>query len=161
MFASRAVKPKLSLSIVPVPQPITTTTATAKRPMLSLAITSPVTPVAMAPLRSPMTPVPMAPLRSPMSPLPQSPTARNTKINARGYYAIAQQPPTYTYAYANNASSRSILKKSQSNTSKRRVAQLQFREDPVVYSVSPIEEADYYGGYTKMSRDDRKWTVRS
>lgn len=40
------------------------------------------------------------------------------------------------------------------------MAQLQFREDPVVYSVSPIEEADYYGGYTKMSRDDRRWMVR-
>lgn len=162
MFASRAIKPKLSLSIVPVAQSTTTSaTATAKRPMLTLSVASPVTPVAMTPLRSPMTPVPTAPARSPMSPLPSSPTARNTKINARGYYAIAQQPPTYTYTYPNNAGSRSILKKSQSNTSRRRVAQLQFREDPVVYSVSPIEEADYYGGYTKMSRDDRRWMVRS
>lgn len=159
MLASRAMKPKLSLSIAPVPQP--TTTTTAKRPMLSLAIKTCSTPTGITPLRSPMTPTamtPMAPTKSPLSPLPQSPTARNTKINARGYSTIAQQP---TYTYTNNASSRSILKKSQSNTSARRVAQLQFSEDPVVYCVSPIEDPDYYGGYKKMTREERRWTVRT
>jgi N6-L-threonylcarbamoyladenine synthase len=67
-----------------------------------------------------------------------------------------QQP---TYAYANSSSSRSILKKgSRSLTPARR--QLSFDEKPVVYCVSPIAEEGYYGGYTKMSREERRWTVR-
>ena len=139
MLASRAMKPKLSLNIAPV---ATQTT----RPVLSLR--SPVTPTPMTPMRSPMMPPP--------SPLPMSPTARNTKLNQRGFATVAQQP---TYTYANNSTSRSILKKTQKATSRTR--QLQFSEDPVVHCISPIEEPDYYGGYKKMSKDGRRWMVRS
>lgn len=135
MLASRAVKPKLSISIAPV-------AAQSSRPVLSLK--SPITP--LAPLRSP--------LRSPMSPLPLSPTTRNTKLNQRGFITLAQQP---SYSYSNNSTKQSILKKSQSS---RPARQLSFDEKPTVHHVSPIEEPDYYGGYKKMSRDERRWMKR-
>lgn len=137
MLASRAGKPRLSLNIAPV-------SSQSTRPALSLV--SPMTP--LAPLGSP--------LRSPFSPLPTSPTAKNTKLNRRGFATIAQQP---TYSYTNTSTSRSILKKSQAVTSRRR--QLQFLEDPVVYSISPIEDPEYYGGYKKLSRDERRWMMKS
>ena len=66
---------------------------------------------------------------------------------------VQQQQPTYSYS--NASTSRSILKKSA--TAVTRARQLQFQECPVVYHVSPIEEDDYYGGYKKMSRDERRW----
>lgn len=139
MLASRAMKPKLSLNIAPAASQST-------RPVLSLR--SPVTPTPMTPLRSPMMPPP--------SPLPMSPTSRNTKLNQRGFATIAQQP---TYTYTNSSTARSILKKTQNATSRTR--QLQFSEDPVVYSISPIEEPEYYGGYKKLSKEERRWMVRS
>lgn len=132
MLASRSAKPKLSLSI---------STAQATRPALSLK--SP-----MAPLRSP--------LRSPVPPSPISPTARNTRLNQRGYSTM-QQP---TYAYVNSSSSRSILKKSSPAKAGTQRRQLSFSETPVVYSVTPIEEEDYYGSHVKMSRDERRWSRR-
>lgn len=64
-----------------------------------------------------------------------------------------QQP---TYAYSNSSSSRSILKKGQTPTSAGQ-RKLQFSEKPVVYKVAAIEEEDYYGAYTKMTREERKW----
>lgn len=131
MLASRAMKPKLSLSI-------STTAVQSSRPSLSLK-----------------SPVSMAPLKSPVSPVPTSPTARNTKLNQRGYSTM-QQP---TYAYSNSASSRSILKKGQTASSAAR-RRLQFCEEPTVHSVTPIEEEDYYGAYTKMSKDERRWQRR-
>lgn len=127
MLATRAVKPKLSLSINTAPQ--------ASRPVLSLKS-------------------PAAPLRSPISPSPVSPTARNTRLNQRGYSSM-QQP---TYAYANNSTARSILKKGQSSVAQRR--QLSFDDKPTVHCVSPIVESDYYGGYGKMTREERRWTAR-
>lgn len=136
MLASRSVKPKLSLSI--------STAAAAQsstRPSLSL--------------RSPITASQALP-RTPVSPAPCSPTARNTRLNQRGY-STAQQP---TFAYANTASQRSILKKgsSPSSVAGRR---LQFREEPTVHAITPIEAGDdYYGTYTKMSKDERRWARR-
>lgn len=131
MLASRAVKPKLSLSI---------STAQATRPTLSL--------------KSPMTPL-RSPRDMPVSPSPISPTARNTRLNQRGYSTL-QQP---TYSYVNSSKSRSILKKSsmsaKSSTQRR---QLSFSETPVVYSVTPIEEEDYYGNHVKMTREERRWS---
>lgn len=64
-----------------------------------------------------------------------------------------QQP---TYSYTNSSSSRSILKKT-SNTPSGARRQLSFSETPVVYCVTPIEEEDYYGSHTKMSKDERRW----
>ncbi|KIW23000.1 uncharacterized protein PV07_11235 [Cladophialophora immunda] len=134
MLASRAAKPKLSLSI-------STASAQTARPTLSL--------------KSPMTPL-RSPLKSPISPSPASPTARNTRLNQRGYSTM-QQP---TYSYVNTSSSRSILKKSPSKTSTQQRRQLSFSDTPVVYSVTPIEEEGYYGSHVKMSRDERRWARR-
>lgn len=126
MLASRAVKPKLSLSINTAPQ--------ATRPVLALKS-------------------PVAPMRSPISPSPVSPTARNTRLNQRGYSTM-QQP---TYAYANHSNARSILKKGPAPSQRR---QLSFDDKPVVYCVSPIAESDYYGGHGQMTREERRWTAR-
>lgn len=136
MLPARAMKPKLSISIAPV----STSAAQSSRPVLSL--------------KSPVTP--LAPLRSPLSPLPNSPTSYNTMLNKRGFATFAQQP---TYAYTNASSARSILKKS--STVATRARQLQFEERPVVHHVSPIEEPDYYGGYKKMTRDERRWMAKA
>jgi len=130
MLASRVAKPKLSLNIS------TSSTSQSTRPSLSL--------------KSPMTP-----LRSPVSPSPISPTARNTRLNQRGYSTM-QQP---TYAYTNHSTSRSILKKGQSATSTAR-RQLSFSDQTVVHCVSPIEDKDYYGSYAKMSKEERRWLQR-
>lgn len=126
MLAARAAKPKLSLSI-------STAAQSTSRPSLSLK-----SPVAMP--------------RTPISPSPISPTARNTRLNQRGYSTM-QQP---TFAYANSSSSKSILKKGQTprSASKR----LQINDAPTVYCVTPIENTDeYYGTYVKMSREERRW----
>lgn len=136
MLPARAMKPKLSINIAPVSSPA----AASTRPALSL--------------KSPVTP--MAPMRSPLSPLPSSPTSYNTMLNKRGFTTFVQQP---TYSYTNASSARSILKKS--STVVTRVRQLQFEECPVVHQVSPIEEPDYYGGYKKMTKDERRWMVKA
>jgi hypothetical protein len=67
-----------------------------------------------------------------------------------------QQP---TYAYVNSSSSKSILKKAtKSSASSRR--QLSFSDSPVVYCVTPIDEDDYYGPHSKMSKEERRWQRR-
>ncbi|EHY59642.1 hypothetical protein HRR83_001085 [Exophiala dermatitidis] len=131
MLASRSAKPKLSLNIS-----TTAAASSGSRPSLSLKS-------------------PLSPLRSPIPPSPLSPTARNTRLNQRGYSTM-QQP---TYAYKNSSSSRSILKKSpQSSSSAGR--QLSFADSPVVYCVTPIDDKEYYGSHTKMSREERRWQRR-
>lgn len=79
------------------------------------------------------------------------------RANQREYSALA--PVTYTYT--NSSTSKSILKKHQSprsGISKR----IQFDNSPTVYCVTPIEnKEDYYGGYVKISRDERRWGLRS
>lgn len=129
--SSRVVKPKLSLSI-------STAASQSSRPTLSL--------------KSPVMP------RTPISPSPISPTARNTRINRKGFSTSSYQQPSYSYA--NHSSSKSCLKKkgSQGSPSKK----LQIAAEPTVYCVTPIEAGDeYYGGYVKMSREERRWTKRS
>jgi hypothetical protein len=144
MLASRSVKPKLSLSIS------TAAAQSSTRPALSLK--SPVTASYAVP-------------RTPISPSPCSPTAHNTRLNQRGYSTL-QQP---TFAYANTSSQRSILKKATSSASSSSLPssagsgsrRLQFCEEPTVYAITPIEAADdYYGAYTKMTRDERRWSRR-
>ncbi|KPI44924.1 uncharacterized protein AB675_2344 [Cyphellophora attinorum] len=128
--ASRAMKPKLSLSI----NTAAAASSPAKaRPSLSIK----------------------APLRSPISPSPISPTARNTRLNQRGYSTM-QQP---TYAYSNQSSARSILKKDRSVVSATR-RQLSFDDNPRVHAVSPITEDGYYEAYGKVSREERRWQRR-
>ncbi|OAX79829.1 hypothetical protein ACJ72_05847 [Emergomyces africanus] len=145
MYAARAAKPKLSLSIAAA------TTSNTSRPVLSLK-----SPVAMS--------VSMPP-RTPLSPSPLSPTARNTKLNQRGFSTMQQQA---TFAYANPASSKSILKKnkvsssSSSPSSGASSKRIKFSCEPTVHCVTPIDNTeDYYGGYVKMSRDERRWLLRS
>jgi len=140
MLASRAVKPKLSLSISTA---ATSGANAATRPSLSLNFPSP---VAMS-----------MPLRSPVSPSPVSPTARNTRLNQRGFSTL--QAPTFTYD--NSSTSKGILKKGSSTSRKVSSRRLQFREEPTVHAITPVENADeYYGTYSKMEKDERRWGRR-
>ncbi|KAK2732000.1 hypothetical protein FQN57_003039, partial [Myotisia sp. PD_48] len=88
--------------------------------------------------------------RTPLSPL--SPAGINaTRINQ---FSTAQQP---SYTYANSSNSKSILKKSQSSRGAGKT--IRFSNEPVVHCVTPIENPhEYYGSYTKMSKDERRWS---
>ncbi|KAI9798342.1 MAG: hypothetical protein M1835_000005 [Candelina submexicana] len=123
MFASRAAKPKLSLSISAAVQPSQCSSLSLKSPMLP---------------------------RTPISPSPISPTARNTRANQRGLSTM--QKPTFAYAQA--ADTKSILKRGQVSraTVDRRI---QFKEEPVVHSISSSWQ-DGEGGYVPMTKD-RRW----
>lgn len=119
------------------------------RPKLALALpTAKTTSHAMRSpaLRSPLPPV---------SPSPTSPTARNTRLNQRGFSVM--QPPTF--AYAQSSETKSILKRGQKSnltTGKK----IQFQDDPAVMCLSPVPE-DYHGTYVKMTRDERRWGKRA
>jgi len=126
---ARVSKPKLALSI-------STSASQASRPSLSL--------------KTPTLP------RTPISPSPISPTARNTRMNKKGY-SNYQQP---TYSYSNSSNTKSILKKGSKSDSPSK--KLQIAAEPTVYCVTPIDAGEeYYGGYVKMSREERRWTKRS
>jgi len=127
LASSRAMKPKLSLSV-------STQAAQSSRPSLSLK----------TPLRSPV-PVPQSPM---------SPTVRNTQMNQRGYSTA--QNPTYAYANSSSSRS-ILKKGQSSGSSAPRRRQLQFNDEPAVRLVTPIEEPDYYGTYAKMTREERRW----
>lgn len=125
-------KPKLSVSIVAAQ-------STVSRPSLSLK--SP------GPLLSP---------RSPLCPPSPAPPAKR--------FSSLQVPPPPSYNYVNSCSSKSILKKqagptgtgTATGTSKR----IQFAS-PTVHCITPIENRDeYYGTYTKLSKEERRWIVR-
>lgn len=121
MYAARAAKPKLSLSI--------SAATTTSRPALSL--------------RSPG-PMP----RTPVSPSPLSPAYSRDF----GYQAPQM------YSYKNSSSSKSILKKKSTSSSSSKGKAIHFQNTPTVYCVTPIENKDeYYGGYGKMSREERRW----
>jgi len=78
-------------------------------------------------------------------------------MNVKGYSSYQQQP---TYSYSNSSSTKSILKKGSKSDSPSK--KLQIAAEPTVYCVTPIEAGDeYYGGYVKMSREERRWTKRS
>jgi hypothetical protein len=154
MLASRSLKPKLSLSIS------TPTSASSSRPALKLSLASPT-------------------IRSPISPSPISPTARNTRLNQRGYSTLQQA----SYSYANYSQRPSILKKTSSDSygssSSSRYSsggslaapsssgkvrrEIKFRDEPIVHSITPVgeeDEAAYYGPPVKMSREERRWSRR-
>jgi len=117
------------------------------KPKLGLSIS---TSAAARPSLSLKTPTSMP--RTPISPSPISPTARNTRLNSKGN-SVYQVP---SYNYSNSSSTKSILKKSShtDRSSKR----CQIAAEPTVYCVSPIEAGEeYYGGYVKMSRDERRF----
>lgn len=112
------------------------------KPKLSLSV-----PAISIPVAAPKSPFPL-----PISPSPiNSPTARNTLLNQRGHSTL--QPPTF--AYAQNLSTKSILKRAPAAglVQAKRIA---FTESPMVKCVSPMPE-DYHGEYVKMSKDERRW----
>ncbi|KAL8631679.1 hypothetical protein Q9189_002586 [Teloschistes chrysophthalmus] len=97
--------------------------ARAARPKLALSVPTAPAVTSLAP-KSPT-------LRTPVSPSPISPTVRNTKLNQRGLSTL--QVPTF--AYEQNAKTKSILKKSQA-TSSFASKKLQFREDPTFQRIT-------------------------
>lgn len=117
--------------------------ARAARPKLALALPSTTAPTTRA-LRSPFPP-------TPVSPSPISPTARNTRLNQRGFSTL--QPPTF--AYSQSTDTKGILKKGQTSNSAI-CKKLQFREEPTVRCITPVPE-DYHGTYVQMTRDERRW----
>lgn len=100
-------------------------------------------------------PAPKSPFPLPVSPSPiNSPTARNTLLNQRGHSTL--QVPTF--AYTQNASTKSILRKTTPG-SLAQGKKIAFVETPSVMCVSPMPE-DYHGTYKKMSRDERRWGTK-
>lgn len=102
-------------------------------------------------LKSPVLP------RTPISPSPVSPTVPKK-------FSALQMP---SYSYINSCSSKSILKKGHSGRSSSSAAaghvpkRIQFNCTPTVHCVTPIENPEeYYGTYTKLSRDERRWKLR-
>lgn len=123
-------KPKLSVSI-------SAAQSTVSRPSLSLK--SP------GPLLSP---------RSPFCPPSPAPPAKR--------FSNLQIPAAPSYNYVNSCSSKSILKKQAgpAGTSTSASKRIQFGS-PTVHCITPIENRDeYYGTYTKLSKEERRWIVR-
>ncbi|KAJ5775900.1 uncharacterized protein N7511_000911 [Penicillium nucicola] len=89
--------------------------------------------------------------RTPVSPISAaSPTAMR--------FSTLQVP---SYSYTNSCSTKSILKKKSDSRSGAVDKRIQFKVAPTVHCVTPIENPDeYYGKHTKMSREERRWTVR-
>lgn len=125
--------------------------ARVAKPKLSLSISAAQN-TASRPSLSLLSPGPASVMpRTPISPSPISPIAH------RREYSSMLQP---TYAYTNSSSAKSILKKHKHATSSSK--RIQFQNSPTVYCVTPIEnKEEYYGGYVKMSRDERRWGARS
>jgi hypothetical protein len=117
--------------------------ARAARPKLALALPT-ATAATSRVLKTPLPP-------TPVSPSPMSPTARNTRLNQRGFSTL--QPPTF--AYSQSSDTKGILKKGQTATSSMS-KKLHFQEEPTVRCITPVPE-DYHGTYVKMSRDERRW----
>ncbi|CAI7579076.1 unnamed protein product [Penicillium crustosum] len=124
-----------------------TTTARVVKPKLSLSISA----VQNAPRPSLSLKSPSALPRTPISPVSAaSPTSKR--------FSSLQVP---SYAYTNSCSSKSILKKQSSSRTATVDKRIQFKVTPTVHCVTPIENPDeYYGKHMKMSREERRWTVR-
>ncbi|MCJ1269290.1 hypothetical protein MMC22_009181 [Lobaria immixta] len=116
--------------------------ARTARPKLALAL--PTASTTSHALRSPLP-------STPVSPSPMSPTARNTRLNQRGFSTL--QPPTFAYALSSDT--KSILKKGQTPHSSAG-KKLQFQEELAVRCITPVPD-DYHGTYVKMTRDERRW----
>jgi len=97
--------------------------------------------------------------RSPMSPVAMSPTAINTARNVRlasTGFSNMEQP---TYSYQNASTSKSILKRqTKSRAAGDAGKRIQFKVDPVVHPITPIDDPEYYGSHVKMSKDERRWS---
>ncbi|KAL4948860.1 hypothetical protein BDW69DRAFT_175682 [Aspergillus filifer] len=119
------------------------------KPKLSVSISAAQNTVGR-PSLSLKSPGPLA--HSPRSPLPPSPapTKRFSSLSS------VPQPPSYNYV--NNCGSKSILKKQAGSTgSSKRIA----FGSQTVHCITPIENTEeYYGSYTKLSKEERRWIVR-
>ncbi|PWY90727.1 hypothetical protein BO70DRAFT_392412 [Aspergillus heteromorphus CBS 117.55] len=66
-----------------------------------------------------------------------------------------------SYGYTNSCSSKSILKKHSAGVPSHAEKRIHFKGTPTVHCVTPIENPEeYYGTYTKLSREERRWTPR-
>lgn len=93
-------------------------------------------------------------LRSP------GPVASSTPYSPISSSPRSPYPPPQMYSYTNSSTAKSILKKSPNSSSSTTKKSIQFDNSPTVYCVTPIENKDeYYGGYVKMSRDERRWGI--
>ncbi|KAH0533971.1 hypothetical protein FGG08_007418 [Glutinoglossum americanum] len=134
--------------------------ARSSKPKLSLSISSaPVAPIAQY---NPITPTGAAYVSN-SSPL--TPTSRNTRANQRGISTYQQA----TYSYAQNPNTKSILRRdTSSSTSSSRSSscssirssssrKVGFREEPMVYCITPIsyDDDERYVRVTKETRWSR------
>ncbi|PYH93348.1 hypothetical protein BO71DRAFT_431098 [Aspergillus ellipticus CBS 707.79] len=115
------------------------------RPKLSLSISA-----AQSASRQPLSlKSPGAIPRTPIS--PASPSAKRFS---------SFQVPSYG-GYTNSCSSKGILKKHSAGVPSHAEKRIQFKGTPTVHCVTPIENPEeYYGTYTKLSREERRWIVR-
>ncbi|KAF7587555.1 hypothetical protein BBP40_007044 [Aspergillus hancockii] len=97
-------------------------------------------------------------LKSP-GPLPRTPISPVAPSPSGARFSSLQVP---VYTYANTCSSKGILKKQSKSSAPVNVTKrIQFKGTPTVHCVTPIENPDeYYGTYTRLSREERRWTVR-
>ncbi|KAJ5199488.1 hypothetical protein N7491_011304 [Penicillium cf. griseofulvum] len=122
-------------------------TARVVKPKLSLSISA----VQNAPR-------PSLSLKSP-STLPRTPVSPISAASPSGMRFSSLQVPSYSYT--NSCSSKSILKKQSSSRATTVDKRIQFQITPTIHCVTPIENPDeYYGKHMKMSREERRWTVR-
>ncbi|GFF32573.1 hypothetical protein IFM58399_03257 [Aspergillus lentulus] len=89
--------------------------------------------------------------RTPNSPVPPSPGGKR-------FSSIQAQ----SYGYTNSCKSKSILKKQpMASATSHAEKRIQFQGTPTVHCVTPIENPEeYYGTYTKLSKEERRWMVR-
>ncbi|KAJ5470780.1 Kae1/YgjD family [Penicillium desertorum] len=124
-----------------------TTTARVVKPKLSLSISA-----------AQNVPRPSLSLKSP-SALPRTPVSPISAASPTSKRFSSLQVPSY--AYTNSCSSKSILKKQPSSRAGSVDKRIQFKGTPTVHCVTPIENPDeYYGKHMKMSREERRWSVR-
>ncbi|KAI3285299.1 hypothetical protein DTO002I6_8775 [Penicillium roqueforti] len=122
-------------------------TARVVKPKLSLSISA-----------AQNVPRPSLSLKSP-SALPRTPVSPISAASPTSKRFSSLQVPNY--AYTNSCSSKSILKKQSSSRAGTVDKRIQFKGTPTVHCVTPIENPDeYYGKHMKMSREERRWTVR-
>ncbi|KAI9866387.1 MAG: hypothetical protein M1813_001509 [Trichoglossum hirsutum] len=125
--------------------------ARSAKPKLSLSISSAVTPASH---HAPITPGGSFVA----SPSPLSPTARNTRANQRGMSTYQQA----TYAYTQNPNTKSILRReSSSSVSSSRTSSMSssrkvgFREEPVVYCITPVSYEGEGERYVRLTKETR------
>ncbi|RLL95043.1 hypothetical protein CFD26_105225 [Aspergillus turcosus] len=89
--------------------------------------------------------------RTPISPVPPSPGGKR--------FSSIQAP---SYSYTNSCKSKSILKKQpMASATSHAEKRIQFQGTPTVHCVTPIENPEeYYGKYTKLSKEERRWMKR-